>query len=45
MADKLIHAYRQVSERAREREITLRQAAYETAILRVVQAALERGVQ
>lgn len=45
MAEKLIQAYQQVSERAKQRKIPLRQAAYEVAIERVVQAALERGVQ
>lgn len=45
MADKLLEAYRCVSDRARDQGITLRQAAYEVAIERVVQAALERGVQ
>ncbi len=45
MADKLIQAYQQVSQRAKDQKITLRQAAYELAIERVVQAALERGVQ
>lgn len=45
MTDRLVHAYRQMSDRAREQKTTLRQAAYEIAIERVVQAALERGVQ
>ena len=36
-------AYREVSSRARERDITLREAAYELGIERVVEAATTRG--
>ncbi len=45
MTERLVRAYRQMSDRAGEHKTTLRQAAYEIAIERVVQAALERGVQ
>ena len=36
-------AYREVSSRARDRDITLREAAYELGIQRVVEAATTRG--
>ncbi len=42
---RMTNAYRQVADRARDERISLRQAAYETAIERVVKVALERGVQ
>lgn len=45
MRDKLTQAYRLVADRARDRKTSLRQAAYEIAIERVVKALLERGVQ
>lgn len=45
LKEKMITAYRQVAERARHRRVSLRQAAYEIAIERVVQISLERGVQ
>ena len=45
MTERLVRAYRQVADRAELDKVTLRQAAYEIAIERVVQAALERGVQ
>jgi len=41
----MVRAYRQAADRAKERKSTLRQAAYEIAIQRVVKASLERGVQ
>lgn len=43
--ERMMNAYRQIADRARDQEVTLRQAAYETAIERVVKATLERGVQ
>jgi glutamate dehydrogenase/leucine dehydrogenase len=45
MSEKLLAAYRQIADRASQQGVTLRQAAYEIAIHRVVQIALERGVQ
>jgi glutamate dehydrogenase/leucine dehydrogenase len=42
---KMVAAYRQIADRAKEHRVALRQAAYEIAIDRVVQSALERGVQ
>jgi glutamate dehydrogenase (NAD(P)+) len=42
---RMTSAYRQIADRAKEERISLRQAAYETAIERVVKVALERGVQ
>ncbi|MBN2292283.1 MAG: hypothetical protein JXM70_07655 [Pirellulales bacterium] len=45
MTDRLVSAYRQIAERAKAEKTSLRQAAYENAIERVVQVALERGVQ
>lgn len=42
---RMIAAYRQVADRSRSYRISLRQAAYEIAIERVVQVTLERGVQ
>jgi glutamate dehydrogenase/leucine dehydrogenase len=42
---RMTSAYRQVADRSRDQRISLRQAAYETAIERVVQVTLERGVQ
>jgi glutamate dehydrogenase/leucine dehydrogenase len=45
MTDRLVKAYRAIAARSREHETSLRQAAYEIAIERVVKAMLERGVQ
>lgn len=45
MTARLVEAYRQMADRAGQEGTSLRQAAYEIAIERVVQAALERGVQ
>ncbi len=45
MRSKLVAAYREIADRAREKKIVLRQAAYEVAIERVVNALMERGVQ
>lgn len=45
LTQKMVAAYRNIADRAADRKISLRQAAYEIAIDRVVQAALERGVQ
>jgi glutamate dehydrogenase/leucine dehydrogenase len=45
MAQRMVAAYRQVAERANDHDVSLRQAAYEIAIDRVVHAALQRGVQ
>jgi glutamate dehydrogenase (NAD(P)+) len=42
---RMTSAYRQVADRSRDQRVSLRQAAYETAIERVVQVTLERGVQ
>ena len=45
MTSRLITAYRQIAQRAKNKETSLRQAAYEIAIERVVRATLERGAQ
>jgi len=45
MRDRLVTSYRQIADRARQEKTSLRQAAYENAIERVVQASLERGSQ
>ena len=45
MTDRLVSAYRQIAERAKAEDTSLRQAAYENAIERVVRVALERGAQ
>ena len=45
MREKLVQAYRQIADRARANKTPLRQAAYEVAIERVVQASVERGAQ
>jgi glutamate dehydrogenase/leucine dehydrogenase len=45
MTQKLLGAYRQMADRAKQHGTTLRQAAYEIAIDRVVHIALERGAQ
>ena len=45
MSRKMVAAYRQVAQRAADKSASLRQAAYEIAIDRVVKAALQRGVQ
>ena len=45
MRSKLVAAYREIADRARDKKIVLRQAAYEVAIERVVGALMERGVQ
>ena len=45
MTRKMVAAYRAVADRAAADDSSLRQAAYGIAIERVVQAALERGVQ
>ena len=41
----MLKSYGAVRDLSRERGITLRHAAYQIAIERVVQAALDRGVQ
>jgi len=41
----MTQAYRQVADLARQQNCTLREAAYRTAIERVAQAAVRRGVQ
>ena len=45
MREKLVRAYRQVADKAKQRKITLRQAAYEVSIERVAGALLQRGAQ
>ena len=45
MSTRLIGAYRQIADRAGNDLTALRQAAYEVAIQRVVEAMIERGVQ
>jgi glutamate dehydrogenase/leucine dehydrogenase len=45
LQNRMLSAYRQIADRARDQGISLRQAAYETAIERVVKVTLERGVQ
>jgi glutamate dehydrogenase/leucine dehydrogenase len=45
MTKRLLGAYRQMADKAKEHGTTLRQAAYEIAIDRVVHIALERGAQ
>lgn len=45
MTTRLTDAYREVADRARQRSIPLRRAAYEIAAERVAKAAFERGVQ
>ncbi|MBN2022371.1 MAG: Glu/Leu/Phe/Val dehydrogenase [Pirellulales bacterium] len=45
MNARLANAYRQIADRAKEEKTSLRQAAYQCAIERVVRAALERGAQ
>lgn len=45
MTERLLTAYRQTADRAKAEKTSLRQAAYENAIERVVRVALERGAQ
>jgi glutamate dehydrogenase/leucine dehydrogenase len=45
MTAKMVSAYRAVADRAKADDCSLRQAAYEIAIERVVKASSERGVQ
>jgi glutamate dehydrogenase/leucine dehydrogenase len=45
LTDKMTTAYRQIADMAKADKVSLRQAAYATAINRVVQASLERGAQ
>ncbi|MBN1909221.1 MAG: Glu/Leu/Phe/Val dehydrogenase [Pirellulales bacterium] len=45
MRARLVNAYREIADRAKAEDTSLRQAAYENAIERVVRAALERGAQ
>jgi glutamate dehydrogenase/leucine dehydrogenase len=45
LANTMVSAYREVADHARAQKVTLRQAAYELAIQRVVKVMLERGVQ
>ena len=45
MSTRLIHAYREIADRASDGSRSLRQAAYEIAIQRVVEAMIQRGVQ
>jgi glutamate dehydrogenase/leucine dehydrogenase len=45
LTEKMVSAYRQIADRAGGNLCTLRQAAYELAIERVVRITLERGVQ
>ncbi len=45
MTRQLVTAYREIYERSQAEKVSLRQAAYENAIERVVQAALGRGTQ
>jgi len=45
LTERMVAAYRQVADRARDQKVSLRQAAYETGMERVVKVTLERGVQ
>ncbi|NLS90579.1 MAG: hypothetical protein GXX96_00145 [Planctomycetaceae bacterium] len=45
MSTRLLDAYRSIADRARDGGKSLRQAAYEIAIQRVVEAMVQRGVQ
>jgi len=45
LTERMVNAYREIADRARERCGTLRQAAYEIAMDRVVRVTLERGAQ
>ncbi len=45
MTKRLISAYKDIHERSEAEGVSLRQAAYENAIERVVRVSLERGVQ
>lgn len=45
MSSRLLDAYRSIADRARDGGKSLRQAAYEIAIQRVVEAMVQRGVQ
>jgi len=45
LRERMQTAYRQIADRARDQKVSLRQAAYEIGIERVVRVALERGVQ
>ncbi|NLF72881.1 MAG: Glu/Leu/Phe/Val dehydrogenase [Candidatus Anammoximicrobium sp.] len=44
LSTKMVDAYRQIAERAKEARCSLRQSAYEIAIERIVQITMERGV-
>jgi len=45
LTTKMVDAYRQIAQRAKDTHCSLRQAAYEIAIERIVQITMERGVQ
>ncbi len=45
LTTKMVDAYRQIADRAKDIRCSLRQAAYEIAIERIVQITMERGVQ
>lgn len=45
LTTKMVDAYRQIADRSKDENCSLRQAAYEMAIERIVQIALERGTQ
>lgn len=45
LTTKMVDAYRQIAQRAKDTRCSLRQAAYEIAIERIVQITMERGVQ
>jgi len=45
MTKRLVDGYRRIADRAAQHRTSLRQAAYEIAIERVVKVSLERGVQ
>ena len=45
LTSRMVANYRRVADRAKDRGVSLRQAAYELAIERIAQAITERGVQ
>ncbi len=45
LTTRMIANYRKVADRAKDRDVSLRQAAYELAIERIAHAITERGVQ
>lgn len=45
LTTKMVDAYRQMAQRAQDRRCSLRQAAYEIAIERIVRITMARGVQ